>query len=124
MTIRLPDKLYFKIGEVARLAQVPPHVLRYWESEFSAIKPKRTSARQRLYRKQDVELILRIKTLLHQQGFTIAGARKLLQTGLDVELTTADHGQPGGKVTNRLQNLKKELKELQALLDDKQKDDE
>ena len=78
----LPDKLYFKIGEVAQLAEVPTHVLRYWESEFSCIRPKRTgSALQRLYRRDDVALILTIKTMLHSDGYTIAGAKKLLEQG-------------------------------------------
>ena len=60
----IPDKLYFKIGEVAKMADVPTHVLRYWESEFSGISPKRANSKQRLYKRQDVELILDIKTLL------------------------------------------------------------
>ena len=84
MTISIPDKLYFKIGEVAKMADVPTHVLRYWESEFSGIKPKRASSKQRLYRRQDVELILKIKTLLHEQGYTIAGARNLIQSGEEI----------------------------------------
>ncbi len=84
MTITIPDKLYFKIGEVAKMADVPTHVLRYWESEFSGIKPKRANSKQRLYRRQDVELILKIKTLLHDQGYTIAGARKLILSGKEI----------------------------------------
>lgn len=78
MNVEIPDKLYFKIGEVARLAGVPPHVLRYWESEFSAIHPKRANSKQRLYRRADVELILKLKELLHERRYTIAGARKYL----------------------------------------------
>jgi hypothetical protein len=65
MKTQIPDKLYFKIGEVAKLAEVPAHVLRYWESEFPGIRPKRANSQQRLYRYQDVELILKIKVLLH-----------------------------------------------------------
>ena len=76
----IPDKFYFKIGEVAALLDLPTHVLRFWESEFTRIKPKRTSAGQRLYRKKDVELILEIKHLLHEKKFTIPGAKKFLKT--------------------------------------------
>ena len=67
MTSKIPDKLYFKIGEVSKLADVAPHVLRYWESEFSTIKPKRAGSKQRLYRRKDVELILTIKNLLQNK---------------------------------------------------------
>lgn len=78
MGVSIPDKLYFKIGEVAELTGVKPHVLRYWESEFKAINPSKSRSNQRLYRKQDIELILQLKDLLYNQGFTIAGARKHL----------------------------------------------
>ena len=79
MDPKIPDKLYFKIGEVADIAGVKPHVLRYWESEFSAIRPTKSRSKQRLYRQQDIELILRLKDLLYNQGFTISGARKQLR---------------------------------------------
>ena len=75
----LPDKIYFKIGEVARLTGVKPYVLRYWETEFKAIQPVKSPSRQRMYRKRDVELILKIKELLYQQRFTIEGARKKIR---------------------------------------------
>lgn len=84
MTVELPNKLYFKIGEVAKYADVAPHVIRYWESEFDRIRPKRANSRQRLFRKDDVLLILEIKELLHNQGFTIAGAKKFLSNKKDV----------------------------------------
>lgn len=74
----IPDKLYFRIGEVSRLAGVKPYVLRYWESEFSGISPKKSGTGQRLYRRKDVELILEIKRLLYDKRFTIEGARKTL----------------------------------------------
>jgi DNA-binding transcriptional MerR regulator len=77
--VEIPDKFYFKIGEVSQLADVPPYVLRFWETEFKQIKPKRTEAGQRLYRKQDVLLILRIKKLLYDRKFTIEGARQHLK---------------------------------------------
>jgi DNA-binding transcriptional MerR regulator len=78
--VHLPDKLYFRIGEVSELVGVEPHVLRYWETEFR-MRPHRSSSGQRLYRKKDIGRFLRIKKLLHTEGFTIAGARKILSSG-------------------------------------------
>ena len=75
----VPDKLFFKVGEVSTIAGVPAYVLRFWETEFSRIKPKRTPSGQRLYRKGDVELILQIKHLLYDKKFTIPGARQHLK---------------------------------------------
>ncbi len=114
----IPDKLYFKIGEVAKMADVPTHVLRYWESEFPGINPKRANSKQRLYRRQDVELILDIKTLLHEQGYTIAGARKFLESGQKPDQAAAVI-LPNTKVSETLQTIKQELKELQNLLTSK-----
>jgi DNA-binding transcriptional MerR regulator len=79
MDPQIPDKLYFKIGEVAELTGVKPHVLRYWETEVGSIRPTKNRHQQRLYRQRDIELILRLKDLLYGQGYTIAGARKLLR---------------------------------------------
>jgi DNA-binding transcriptional MerR regulator len=76
----LPDKLYFKIGEVSALAGVAPHVLRFWESEFPRIRPRRTPTGQRLYTRRDVELILEVKDLLYSRKFTIEGARRHLRS--------------------------------------------
>src|SRR5262245_14707507 len=73
--IVIPDKLYFRIGEVARLCHLPAYVLRFWETEFPQLAPKKSSTGQRLYRQRDVENVLRIKKLLYEEGFTIAGAR-------------------------------------------------
>ena len=78
----LPDKLYFRIGEVAELVGVEAHVLRYWETEFK-LRPHRSSSGQRLYRKSDVSRFLRVRQLLHEEGFIIAGARKVLLEGAD-----------------------------------------
>ena len=75
----LPNKLYFRIGEVAKIVGVKPYVLRYWETEFSILKPGKTPSRHRLYRRRDVEMLLEIKTLLYEEGFTIAGAKKKLK---------------------------------------------
>lgn len=77
----LPDKLYFKIGEVARLVGVKPYVLRYWESEFSVIRPGKTQSKHRLYRRRDVETLLEIKQLLHAERYTIEGAKRRLKGG-------------------------------------------
>jgi len=79
MDPQIPDKLYFKIGEVAELTGVKAHVLRYWESEVASIRPVKNRNQQRLYRQRDIELILRLKDLLYKQGYTIAGARNLLR---------------------------------------------
>jgi len=74
----IPDKLYFRIGEVSRLAGIKPYVLRFWESEFPGLGPKKSGTGHRLYRRKDVELVLEIKGLLYDQRFTIEGARKYL----------------------------------------------
>jgi DNA-binding transcriptional MerR regulator len=74
-----PEKLYFRIGEVARIVGVKPYVLRYWETEFSVLKPDKSPSKHRLYRRRDVETLLRIKELLHKKRFTIEGARKVLK---------------------------------------------
>ena len=76
---RIPDKLYFKIREAASITGLPPYVLRFWETEFAEISPKRTESGQRLYRKKDIETILRIKRLLYDEKFTIEGARNHLR---------------------------------------------
>ena len=76
----IPDKLYFRIGEVARLAGIKPYVLRFWETEFPGLGPKKSGAGHRLYRRKDVETVLEIKRLLYVQRFTIEGARKFLET--------------------------------------------
>jgi len=81
--VSIPDKLYFKIGEVSGLLGLPTHVLRFWETEFKRIKPKRTSSGQRLYRKKDVVFIFKIKHLLYEKGFTISGARQHLRSKQD-----------------------------------------
>jgi len=84
----IPNKLYFKIGEVSTITGVEPYVLRYWESEFKTIKPSRTQSKQRIYRRKDVEIILGIKDMLYEEKLTIAGARKKLH-----DLKTTDKKQ-------------------------------
>src|SRR5438046_3005178 len=78
--ILIPDKLYFRIGEVATLCRLPAYVLRFWETEFPQLKPVKSSTGQRMYRKRDVENVVRIKQLLYEQGFTISGARQQLRS--------------------------------------------
>ncbi len=76
----IPNKLYFRIGEVAKLAGIKPYVLRFWESEFGSLGPKKSGTGHRLYRRKDVELVLEIKRLLYEKRFTIEGARKVLES--------------------------------------------
>jgi DNA-binding transcriptional MerR regulator len=76
----IPDKLYFRIGEVARLAGIKPYVLRFWETEFPSLGPKKSGTGHRLYRRKEVEMALEIKRLLYEKRFTIEGARKFLET--------------------------------------------
>lgn len=76
----IPNKLYFRIGEVAKLAGIKPYVLRFWESEFNGLGPKKSGTGHRLYRRKDVEMVLEIKRLLYEKRFTIEGARKVLET--------------------------------------------
>ncbi len=121
MNPSIPDKLYFKIGEVARMADVATHVLRYWESEFNEIRPKRTKTGQRLYKKQDVEHILRVKTLLHGKGYTISGAKKYLKEaragGVDgSQKFFVSSCKEIINTTGKLKKIRKELQEIQKIL--------
>jgi DNA-binding transcriptional MerR regulator len=95
--VTIPEKLFFKIGEVCELAGVQAHVLRYWESEFPMLAPQKNRAGQRVYRKRDVEIALRIKELLYEDQYTIAGAKKRLandlRAGGKIKLGTSDDGE-------------------------------
>ena len=111
----IPDKLYFRIGEVAKLCEVPAYVLRFWEGEFPQLKPNKCGTGQRLYRRRDVEMALRIKTLLYDEGYTIPGARQAFKT----ELRTGKEPQSGAAETvdtKHLRALQQELQDLHALL--------
>ena len=77
-SVEIPNKLYFRIGEVCRLLKLEPYVLRFWESEFPTLSPTKGANGRRMYRKKDVEMVVTIKDLLYERGFTIAGARKVL----------------------------------------------
>jgi DNA-binding transcriptional MerR regulator len=118
--VTIPDKLYFKIGEVCELTGVKQHVLRYWETEFAILHPQRASSRQRLYRRSDVENILRIKRLLKNEGFTISGAKKLLareQRG-EQEEAAVESPAEAPSVVAAMQSIRHELQELKRLLED------
>lgn len=120
MRLEIPDKLYFKIGEVAELTAVKPHVLRYWESEFSLFRPAKSRSRQRLYRRKDIDLVLRLKDLLYNQGFTIAGAKKQLrEPELPVATGPGQLALPLENTAERrlLDEVRGDLLRLRALLD-------
>jgi DNA-binding transcriptional MerR regulator len=113
----IPEKVYFRIGEVSDLVGVDPHVLRYWESEFNVIKPHRAKSNQRLYRRKDVEYLLLIKTLLHGEGYTISGARKLISRNVKPKSPLAgEKRKTAKKSAKKLTEIKKELKKIQQLL--------
>lgn len=116
MDVEIPDKLYFKIGEVADLTGVKPHVLRYWESEFSPIRPAKSRSKQRLYRRKDIEVVLRLKDLLYNQGFTIAGARKKLReaTAENSQLTLPLMVSPERRL---IEEVRRDLRRLRKSLD-------
>ena len=117
----IPDKLYFKIGEVKKITGVEPHVLRYWESEFKIIRPQRASSKQRLYRRVDVENILTIKKLLYEDGYTVPGARKLL-AGKKAEPEQQDSAMAKvsrGRAQSMLAEIKSDLQQLKELLEKK-----
>src|SRR3954453_13165052 len=88
MERKIPNKLFFKIGEVCEITDTQPYVLRYWESEFPALAPAKNSSGQRIYRRRDIETVLRIKQLLYEEGFTIAGAKKRLEAEMPGRVET------------------------------------
>ena len=120
--LEIPDKLYFRIGEVARLCEVPAYVLRFWESEFQQLKPNKSGTGQRLYRKRDVEMTLRIKRLLYDEGYTIPGARQVFQAeAREVRKRSAGPELPlpvpnANAAAAGLEKVRKELRELAAIL--------
>ena len=114
----IPDKLFFRIGEVSQLVGVEAYVLRYWESEFPGLSPRQSSSGQRMFRRKDVELLLRIKHLLYSQKFTIEGARKALQEKskpTDVRNSTS-FKQAELFATSPLPEIRKQLSEILQLL--------
>lgn len=122
-TPEIPNRLFFRIGDVAELAGLEAYVLRYWETEFVVLKPKKSSNGQRQYRRKDVEVVLEIKRLLYDEGYTIAGARKALKDktrgkkARTVQPKRAAQGALFADPSNEtIDMIKKELQELLALL--------
>jgi len=111
--VTIPDKLYFRIGEVSDLVETKPYVLRYWETEFPVLKPIKSRSGHRLYRRQDVETILEIRRLLYEQGFTIEGARKQLAGEAPPRASTE---KTDARTSFDGQPLKAMKRELQAIL--------
>lgn len=108
----VPNKSFFRIGEVSRILGVEPHVVRFWEAEFATVKPLRTKTDQRLYRKKDVENLIKIKKLLYEEKFTIAGAKRHLAS-----LKKQEKAPPGKNEKERLAEIKKQLLTLRKVLD-------
>jgi DNA-binding transcriptional MerR regulator len=133
MDRQIPNKLFFKIGEVCEITDTQPYVLRYWESEFPALAPAKNSSGQRIYRRRDIETILRIKQLLYEEGFTIAGAKKRLEVEMAGRVDTpmpqplpslGDTPQPqpapsddGGSRSAALREVREQLREILTLLE-------
>jgi DNA-binding transcriptional MerR regulator len=118
----VPNKLFFKIGEVCEITDTQPYVLRYWESEFPALAPAKNSSGQRIYRRRDIETVLRIKQLLYDEGFTIAGAKKRLEAELGGRVDTpssqaAAELPAGGAASQALAEVRRQLREILTLLD-------
>ncbi len=116
MAQRLPEKIYFKIGEVSEIIGVEPYVLRYWETEFELLKPSKAPSKHRLYKKRDVELLLEIKRLLYTEGFTIEGARKKLKETRKEEKSQLKLPLTEQKYKSALVKLKKDLESLRRLV--------
>ena len=112
----IPDKLYFKIGEVSDLLGVEPYVLRYWETEFTALSPKKSGTGHRLYRRKDVELLLRIKHLLYERKFTIEGARQSLQSEPRAPVREPRQAQQELFAVDPLPEIRKELVDILEML--------
>ena len=115
----IPDKLYFRIGEVSRLTGVKQYVLRYWESEFAGLGPKKSGTGHRLYRRKDVELLLEIKHLLYEKRFTIEGARKWLEDRRKTPAAAKPAPKPENQVElfdSPVDGFRHELREILKLL--------
>ncbi len=115
------NRLYYRIGEVSRITGLKPHVLRYWESEFKVIKPYKAGSLQRLYRKKDLDVIQKIKRLLYEEGFTIAGAKKKIrdlerEENLQMKLRLVGH-RPDRRDHDLLDAIREELKGIRKMLE-------
>ncbi|MGA2144138.1 MAG: MerR family transcriptional regulator [Bryobacteraceae bacterium] len=112
----IPDKLYFKIGEVSDLLGVEPYVLRYWETEFTVLSPKKSGTGHRLYRRKDVELLLRIKHLLYEKRFTIEGARQSLLDSRGMKQRKPKQTQQDLFAVDPLPEIRRELTDILRML--------
>ena len=127
MDKKIPNKLFFKIGEVCEITDTQPYVLRYWESEFPALAPAKNSSGQRIYRRRDIETVLRIKQLLYEEGFTIAGAKKRLEAEMAGRVETPDPRRTrrrawppepsGSDRVAALRQVREQLREILTLLE-------
>ena len=122
-SVEIPNKLYFRIGEVCRLLKLEPYVLRFWESEFPTLSPTKGANGRRMYRKKDVEMVVTIKDLLYERGFTIAGARKVLSRKNDaidllppVAKSPKTQSQPARPAPEKLDQVKVELRNILTIL--------
>ena len=112
ITLPIPEKKYFKIGEASKISGLEPHVLRFWESQFKTLSPRKDSGNQRLYTRKDIETILYIKKLLYQENYTIAGAKKKIDGKDSIENEKSE-----ASLKEELLQVKKELQEIRELLD-------
>ena len=127
MDKKIPNKLFFKIGEVCEITDTQPYVLRSWESEFPALAPAKNSSGQRIYRRRDIETVLRIKQLLYEEGFTIAGAKKRLEAEMAGRVETPIPAADGPSVSPpdaggadrvaALRQVREQLREILTLLE-------
>jgi len=117
MKFNIPDKLYFKIGEVSKITRVKPYVLRYWESEFKIISPLKSKSKQRVYRRKDVELILEIKRLLYDERYTLDGAKsKIRELQKQMNSSQLDIKFPDQRYLKALRLIKEELHSIKKFL--------
>lgn len=120
-TPTIPDRLYFKIGDVAKICEVETYVLRFWETQFPQLRPNKSGTGQRLYRKRDVEMALEIKRLVHQEGYTLVGARQALEQGnrrqaADSAAAAAEVSRKRESAADVLGRARAELREIVGLL--------
>lgn len=114
---RFPEKLFYRIGDVSEITGIKPHVLRYWEAEFSGLHPRKNRAGQRIYEHRDVELVLEIKKLLYEQRYTISGARKILARWAKQSRQTSSPARGTGEISAALKTCCQDLRALLTLLD-------
>ena len=113
---KIPDKLYYRIGEVASITNVKPYVLRYWESEFKIVRPKKSLSRQRIYSKSDLELILEIKRLLYKEKYTLEGAKRKIKAFRAEKERQMNLSFPEKKYIRVLGEIRKELVSIKKML--------